>query len=573
MLTPQEANGLVDERGQLTPEAKDRIAKMLVGRLYDSPAEIQATPPELRNKLERVAPQVLRVEGRPDWSLTGPTREAVSILADARAHGVKNLGDLARQTDLNGKAREYSPEALAIARAMQNGQVALERAFRMYANDEALSRNGGQGAFFDPPARQEAFDAAFGEGATAKYRPSFEPTRETESDQEYWPQARAAVDTDAKGEQHLYVNGPARKLLRAVMRAASPEQVPEGFAGTTLPVGRAERVLQLLDENARTGQPEARPAFRHLAEQLREALRRTPEGVSVVNADARVPEATVSATEGEEAFHRATLRATGGRDIPESEARRYLHSTTPIYRAAERLRELQPHLDTDGQVVEEMAAILQGGEWAKLGLSDSQANEAWHRFGKLMSDRYGEQGREVLKYGHESHAGARERIEQGAGRPDGGDAAPLGGEDEGTGPRYRFAVRRDSLRGPGGVQPPVAGTHGSAGEAKGSGSGQPGLFDSAAERQSQVDAQRDSDKLLGERLTAQFKSGLAAKPSKLKPVENRGLFEEARPETGNLFSNFFGDESGTQRPPEDWSTEDLKRLVTVGAHYLRHSGR
>ncbi len=176
VLTPQEANGLVDERGQLTPEAKDRIAKMLVGRLYDSPAEIQATPPELRNKLERVAPQVLRVEGRPEWSLTGPTREAVSILADARAHGVKNLGDLARQTDLNGNAGGYSPEGLAIARAMQNGAVALERSFRMYANDEALSREGAQSAFFEPPTRGEAFEAAFGGGKSIRWNRQCTPT-------------------------------------------------------------------------------------------------------------------------------------------------------------------------------------------------------------------------------------------------------------------------------------------------------------------------------------------------------------------------------------------------------------
>jgi hypothetical protein len=91
----------------------------------------------------------------------------------------------------------------------------------------------------------------------------------------------------------------------------------------------------LLDDNARPGQSEARPVFRALAEQLREALRRTPEGASVVNADPRVAEASVAAAEKEEAFHRATLRATGGRDLREGDARRYLHGNTPIALAAQ----------------------------------------------------------------------------------------------------------------------------------------------------------------------------------------------------------------------------------------------
>jgi hypothetical protein len=65
--------------------------------------------------------------------------------------------------------------------------------------------------------------------------------------------------------------------------------------------------------------------------------------------------------------------------------------------------------------------------------------------------------------------------------------------------------------------------------ARGSDHDTPGLFDQATERQSQVDAQRGADQLLGDQLTAQFQSGLAAKPTKLKPAQNSGLFEEQGP--------------------------------------------
>jgi hypothetical protein len=43
--------------------------------------------------------------------------------------------------------------------------------------------------------------------------------------------------------------------------------------------------------------------------------------------------------------------------------------------------------------------------------------------------------------------------------------------------------------------------------------------------------------LEGERLTAQLKSGMAAKPTKLKPAQNRGLFEEGGPEQEGLFGS------------------------------------
>ncbi|HLI85767.1 MAG TPA: hypothetical protein VKV17_17770 [Bryobacteraceae bacterium] len=64
---------------------------------------------------------------------------------------------------------------------------------------------------------------------------------------------------------------------------------------------------------------------------------------------------------------------------------------------------------------------------------------------------------------------------------------------------------------------------------------QAGFFDAGTERQSPVDAQRGADRLLGDQLAAQLKSGLAAKPTKLKPAQNRGLFSDAGPEPGDLF--------------------------------------
>lgn len=200
------------------------------------------------------------------------------------------------------------------------------------------------------------------------------------------------------------------------MQVAAPGEVVHLFYGATLPIGRAAQILRVLDHNASKGQPEHRPVFRRVANQFREALGRTPEGVSVVNADVRVPPEIVRATEAEEAFHRAMRRATKGQGIDEADARAYLRSSAPIESAWQRVRESRPYLESDTEVADEMAAVLSGGEWDKLGLSASQAEDAWNRFIMLMLARFGETGPEILNYAHPLHSHARERIGESAER-------------------------------------------------------------------------------------------------------------------------------------------------------------
>lgn len=165
VLTEQEKGGYLDEKGNLTGDAKNRIAKALVGRLYDSPADYRATTPEMRSKLERIAPQMLRVEGREDWSLGEPLREAVALAEDARVHKL-TVDQQVKQSGM-WNDQKYSPDAVALAKTLGENPVRAGAAFRRYANDEALSRPGGQSAMFTPPTREEAFGDAFGQ--TTKY--------------------------------------------------------------------------------------------------------------------------------------------------------------------------------------------------------------------------------------------------------------------------------------------------------------------------------------------------------------------------------------------------------------------
>lgn len=224
VITRQESNGLVDDRGVLTGAAKDRISKALVGRMFASSSDFGNTAPDIRNKLERVAPQVLRVEDRPQWSLTGPIREAVTAIADAKAHGIKNLEDLNRQTDLNGKLRAYSPDAIAVAKKLQEGPVKAQQAFRQYANDAELSRPGAQVGIFEPPTRHEAFEGAFGK--TAAVEPPQENTLQQHPEvaqQAVQHVAESVAPAELKGAVNIGRFESAPGEAQHVIAAATPD--------------------------------------------------------------------------------------------------------------------------------------------------------------------------------------------------------------------------------------------------------------------------------------------------------------------------------------------------------------
>ncbi|HEX4275842.1 MAG TPA: hypothetical protein VHZ74_10825 [Bryobacteraceae bacterium] len=167
VITTQEKPQLLNGDGSMTPEGKQRVGRLLSGQFFNSARELEETPPELRAKLDRIVPSVMRTAQRGDWDLTEPVKEAVSLLKDAKARGVP-VDDLVRQEGLFGTGG-HSDEAVAIARTLEGKPTEITRAFRQYASDEALSRPGTPMTMgFEPPAREDAFKAAFGEKSEGK---------------------------------------------------------------------------------------------------------------------------------------------------------------------------------------------------------------------------------------------------------------------------------------------------------------------------------------------------------------------------------------------------------------------
>jgi 2'-5' RNA ligase len=160
VITTQEKPTLFDSSGNLTPVAKDRISKLMLGRVFEDSSQFERTPPALRNKLERIVAPLSRLAGKPEWDLLPDVRKAVDMLEQARASNVRNLRDLVSQQSMFGGG-EFSPRVVALANALDSmGPVKLAQAFSRYANDSKGP------TMFGEATPGQAFEEAFGERAT-----------------------------------------------------------------------------------------------------------------------------------------------------------------------------------------------------------------------------------------------------------------------------------------------------------------------------------------------------------------------------------------------------------------------
>lgn len=122
----------------LTPDGQQRISKLLVGRFFRDPAQIDTIPTTIKNKIERIAAPLASLEDKGEWSLTPQVQQGLDLLEDARAHGGgKNLDMFVKQNSLLS-AQSYSPEAIAMAKTLQAmPQRQLVSAIAHYVEDAA----------------------------------------------------------------------------------------------------------------------------------------------------------------------------------------------------------------------------------------------------------------------------------------------------------------------------------------------------------------------------------------------------------------------------------------------------
>jgi 2'-5' RNA ligase len=432
VITDQEKAGMLDERDMLTSEAKSRVAKALVGRLFSSPAQFNRTPPETRNKLERIAPQVLRVEGRQDWALTGYVREALDALEILRAHGAKKIGiptkgdtldrfikpfvrkgwiqgldglvhtegnkrgelteagkekvtrlayRMQEESLLSGQGvvegdskqpRQFSPQALAIARTLRLPDRAAAAAFRRYANDESYSRPGAQEVMFEPPKREEAFSDAFeGEGEARLMRPF--PDRAMRSDaspSELLQEAKLVYKQGKNGRPGvLYANAQAVQVLTGLGELADRD-----IQGVFASRRRAESVrANLLRAIPGVGIRNI-PALMRLRGEFSKAAT-DPRGVTVIDAGPGRTLAEVKSTRRHESHHAYEA------DLPLADANEFL--SNPLASVARHHLLEIGYSEDPVELASEIAAHLVEGPsgWGRMGLTSlEQAAELWRAY-------------------------------------------------------------------------------------------------------------------------------------------------------------------------------------------------
>lgn len=143
VFTTQERPSLLDAvTGKVTKIAKDRISKMMLGKLFEDSSQLQSMEPALRNKLERAAPRVIQTEAKSEWNVLPDLRQAVDAIDYEREFKKGAIGKGYNIGDAkSGKPLfEPPPPTPLSARGRvladfirSNSPTAISRAFRDYA--------------------------------------------------------------------------------------------------------------------------------------------------------------------------------------------------------------------------------------------------------------------------------------------------------------------------------------------------------------------------------------------------------------------------------------------------------
>lgn len=161
ILTEQEIGGFIERRATgedvVTAAGKDRIAKLLLGRLFRTPDQMERQPAAILSKLERILPSVARWQGRGEWDISEKLQAALDIIEEAQARGIKNVQDLEKQVGMFGQT-QYDPQALTLAQfIMSSGPNQVTKGFRQYVHEMSL-----EGGLLGPKDQADAFAASFG---------------------------------------------------------------------------------------------------------------------------------------------------------------------------------------------------------------------------------------------------------------------------------------------------------------------------------------------------------------------------------------------------------------------------
>ena len=222
VFTRQEISRYRDPRtGAPTDEGKGLIEKMLRVAAIGDPDVVDRAPAGVLRKVDHAVPAIVKAKSVEGFNIDVALREALDLLAEARAHGM-TLEALVDQQGLFS-ARDDNPFAVALARFLDTkGQREVSRAFREFAQSALEAAEGvGDNLFGEKTTFRDTFRRIFvGEGVGA--RPDADDAALDDA-------ARRVTDSFLRGDQpgHVLVPGPDDLRIAAQEVAALADRVRE----------------------------------------------------------------------------------------------------------------------------------------------------------------------------------------------------------------------------------------------------------------------------------------------------------------------------------------------------------
>lgn len=176
VFAPQERNALVKD-GALLPEAKSRINRLMLGRIFRDLDQLERAPDSIKRNAERIIAPLTKLSTIPQWDITDEVRGAIDLVSEARASGQNQTLEAFNRTPSMFR-QAYTPREVALGEALQAGVVKTAKMFRSYANDALSAQRGG--GLFGATSPAQAFADAFGMAEPIEApKPAAAPERKT----------------------------------------------------------------------------------------------------------------------------------------------------------------------------------------------------------------------------------------------------------------------------------------------------------------------------------------------------------------------------------------------------------
>ncbi|MCY3678745.1 MAG: hypothetical protein OXH66_14350 [Gemmatimonadetes bacterium] len=368
VITRAERAGFIDANtGVPTDEGKKLVERMFYLAALGDADTVSRAPAAALRKLDTSLPAIIRADqAGGDWEIGGLVREALDLLASARATGMK-LADFTAQSDFE---RPPPPaDVVNMAEFLDQKKAAVRDAFRAYANraEEASRETSSHDMFgYEPPPasdarnifRQAALEPRAVSAAQAQmdifgFVAAPAPEREQRRDRPHQNQTGLWGDRNpelAEGWTELGQAQPGRYVFRdpegnihtaASNRLDQATGIPESATGGRDPATDARNIFaqedelgsgNLFEEASQAGSPSRVPSSGIFSESRRESERGTPEVSTrpTGSLDLTQPEPSHSSVQPRSVEGSSTIRnATPSLNVADSPTTRFAIEQTP----------------------------------------------------------------------------------------------------------------------------------------------------------------------------------------------------------------------------------------------------